>query len=263
MDVLLVEWKMAPSRAKAQQLIAAGAVELKVDDVWQTVDRPSHLLSQEFDSSNVRFKPETEILKYVSRGGLKLAAALESAALNVQGFRCLDVGQSTGGFSDCLLQHGAIEVMGFDVGKGQLDPKLKSHASVRSIEELHIRDLSNNSEVMGWIHSGVDLCVIDLSFISLTEAISELSKVLPVKTKLLALVKPQFELQRRDLNKQGLVRDPSKYDEVRVKILRWLDKCGFKALGYFPCAIRGQDGNQEFFVMAELICSPTLGLSGD
>lgn len=246
LDVALVEWGFAPSRSKAQQMIAAGEVQVLLNGEWKKALQPSQSVEEKSQVSLI----EGETLKYVSRGGLKLEGALEELLLDVTGFRCLDVGLSTGGFADCLLKAGAAQILGIDVGRGQLHPSLQKHPQILSLEELNAKDLPNNSQVLEWIHQGADLCVVDVSFISLDLVLPALGQILPPGCRLLALVKPQFEVGARALNKKGVVSDAALYEEVQGRILLSLKKCGFSLKTYLASRVKGQDGNQEFFAYA-------------
>lgn len=248
LDRALVELGLAPTRSKAQQLIEAGDVEIFIRDEWITASQPSQ--SVRVSLEGIRLRPETPILRYVSRGGLKLESALQHLQLNVRGFRCVDVGISTGGFSDALLKAGAIEICGIDVGHGQLHPSLLENTAVRSFEGVHVKDMEDHSEIRSWIAKGVDLCVVDLSFISLNTLAGVLARILPGGTRLLALVKPQFELGAQALDKKGIVKDPSLYQGLEQKTRSEFSAAGFEIRDYFPCPIKGQDGNQEFFLSA-------------
>jgi 23S rRNA (cytidine1920-2'-O)/16S rRNA (cytidine1409-2'-O)-methyltransferase len=224
LDVRLVELGLAPSRSKAQQMIAAGDVEER--------------------DGEIKINPNSLILKYVSRGGLKLESALCRLKLDVTGIAALDIGISTGGFSDCLLKAGAKSVIGIDVGHGQLDARLQGDARLTLHEGVNVRELDPN------LGEGVDLCVVDVSFISLTLAIPALARALRPSTRLLALVKPQFEVGAGNLDKRGVVRDPRLFEEVKLKITGALVDGGFSIQDYFACGVTGQDGNQEFFAYA-------------
>ncbi len=242
LDSALVEWGMAPSRTKAQAMISAGEVEVKRAGQWQLItDRSFN--AEGLRSEDVRVKEGTPVLRYVSRGGLKLEAAAERIGLQVRGRRCLDIGISTGGFSDFLLQSGASAVLGIDVGRGQLHERLRSEPRLTAIEELNVKDMGKDPRVKEWLNQGVDLCVIDVSFISLQAVLPILGALLPVGGELLALVKPQFEVGRQKLR-------PEMIEGVRNRTLHALANCGFTLKDYFPSGVKGQDGTQEYFVWA-------------
>lgn len=245
LDSAVVERGLAPSRTKAQQMIEAGEIEIFVRGDWKPIAQSSHKLGAE---QQIRVRPDSQTLKYVSRGGLKLEAALEHLRLDVTDWFCLDIGLSTGGFTDCLLQRGARQVIGLDVGHEQLAAKLRSEPSLAHFEGVNVRELPVRRDILAGAR--IDLCVADVSFISLEQVLPALHQVLPAKSSLLALVKPQFEVGAAKLDKGGIVRDPALYAEVETKIRRALEKCDFSVHDYFACAVKGQDGNQEFFVYA-------------
>ncbi len=248
LDTALVELKLAPSRTKAQRMIEAGEVECFNGHSWACIKQTSHRV-KEVRADQVRVASTSQILKYVSRGGLKLEGALERLKLDVKGWRALDVGISTGGFTDRLLQGGCREVIGIDVGHAQLAQSLQSDPRVQLFEGVNVRELPEN--LRAEIAKGIDLCVIDVSFISLLLVFLPLSEVLPRSARILALVKPQFEVGAKNLDKNGIVHDATLFLEVQTQMLRALEKCGFSTVEYFPCGVRGQDGNQEFFVYAQ------------
>lgn len=193
--------------------------------------------------------------RYASRGGLKLAGALDHVSLDVAGLRCLDVGQSTGGFTDCLLQRGAAAVVGVDVGQGQLHPRLRGDARVVCVEKCNARELSADLLMqLGGPNAGspFDLVVGDLSFISQTLVWPALVPLLSRGGRLLMLVKPQFELQPEHIGKRGLVRDPASYVAVQTRITEACAYNGLVLVDYFESPITGGDGNREFFVYAHV-----------
>lgn len=251
LDQRLVELGLAPTRNKAQQLLAAGEVQIRRHNEWQTTTQAS-FKTDSLNAEDIRLSPGGQTLKYVSRGGLKLEAALQYLKLNVQGFRCFDIGLSTGGFADCLLQAGASLVAGIDVGHSQLHATLANDPRVKSWEGVNVKDLPRHAEAKAYVDKGVDLCVVDVSFISLEQVLPVLGAFLPPKTRLLALVKPQFEVGAENLTRKGIVADDSLFDDVKGRVLRALNKYGFSEEDYFPSALKGQDGNQEFFAFASL-----------
>lgn len=197
--------------------------------------------------------------RYVSRGGLKLEGALKATGVQVQGLRCLDVGQSTGGFTDCLLQHGAARVVGVDVGHGQLHPRLRADPRVQALEGVNARHLDASlliaagavqTVARGLFDADFDLIVGDLSFISLTLVLPALAALLAPAGELLLLVKPQFELQPADIGKGGIVRDASLYAQVEQRLRAACADAGLPVLHWLPSPIAGGDGNREFFVHA-------------
>ena len=247
LDVALVEWGLAPTRSKAQQLIAAGEVEIRAREAAEWIPAAQAGAAAP-ERERVRLRADSRTLKYVSRGGLKLEGALAHLALNVSGWRCLDVGVSTGGFADCLLQHGAAAVLGFDVGHGQLHPRLSDELRLEAHEGLHVKDAPAFPPVRKFVDRGCDLAVADLSFISIRAVLPDIHRLLPTGARLLALVKPQFEVGAENLSKQGLVRDANLFDRVRLEVLNAASTVGFDVRDYFPSRVKGQDGNQEFFV---------------
>ena len=263
-DQLLVDAGLAASRSQAQRLIAAGAQwRLGADAPWQTIKKKSEEL---FAKAELRLLDASEA-EYVSRGGLKLAGALAAANLSVAGKQCLDVGQSTGGFSDCLLRSGAAHVLGVDVGHGQLHPSLHGHERLTVLEGVNARSLdmaqlvamdtiaaqacltAKNAEKA--YKNGFDLIVGDLSFISLSLVLPALRPLLAPGGDLLILVKPQFELQPSDIAKGGLVKDASKYALVQKKIRAVCADLDLQVLHWLDSPIAGGDGNREFFLHAQ------------
>ena len=252
-DQFLVERGLAASRSQAQRLIAAGARWLSPSgwrDMAKSDDLPPGAQVELLDAAEAR---------YVSRGGLKLEAALRATGLGVAGWHCLDVGQSTGGFSDCLLQHGAASVLGVDVGHGQLHPRLAADARVRALEGINARQLDasylvaeNPVSTATGDRSGsfFDLVVADLSFISLTLVLPALVPLLRPGGQLLLLVKPQFELQPGDIGKGGLVRDAALYAQVERRLRDACAALRLTVLHWLPSPVAGGDGNREFFIHA-------------
>jgi 23S rRNA (cytidine1920-2'-O)/16S rRNA (cytidine1409-2'-O)-methyltransferase len=239
-DQLLVERGLAASRSQAQRLIAAG-VRWFDGAGWKRVAKngdelPAAAQLELLDAAESR---------YVSRGGLKLEGALRTAALDVTGWTCLDVGQSTGGFSDCLLQHGAVAVTGLDVGHGQLHTRLRQDARVKAFEKLNARDVSAQQ-----VGQDFDLVTGDLSFISLTLVLPALAPLLKSGGHLLMLAKPQFELQPAQVGKGGIVRDASLYAQVEQRLRACCTGLGLDVVGWYDSPITGGDGNREFFFHA-------------
>lgn len=244
-DKLLVDLGHAETRARAQTLIKAGAVEVCMGENWFVVTRPA-----------ARYAPDTrfriqahESLRYVSRGGLKLERALQAAKLDVGGLRCLDVGQSTGGFTDCLLQHGARAVVGVDVGRDQLHPSLRAHPAVTALERINARELSKALSGHG-IALAFDLAVMDVSFISQTLIAGELAKCLRPGGVLISLIKPQFELGPEALNSKGVVKTPERFKDLEKRMRDLYADLGFHVCLYSASPIRGGDGNREFLLVA-------------
>jgi len=188
--------------------------------------------------------------RYVSRGGLKLEGALRATGLQVQGLRCLDVGQSTGGFTDCLLQQGAAQVVGIDVGHAQVHPRIQADDRVVCIEGVNARELAPDDERIPDAAQGFDVLVGDVSFISLTLVLPGVVPLLKPGGTLLMLVKPQFELQPGQVGKGGIVRDASLYAVVEQRIRTALAELGLTVQVWLDSPIEGGDGNREFFVQA-------------
>jgi 23S rRNA (cytidine1920-2'-O)/16S rRNA (cytidine1409-2'-O)-methyltransferase len=245
-DQLLLDRGLAVSRSQAQRLIASGVEWRLGTKPWQRVAKNGDELPLPCE---LRLLDNAEA-RYVSRGGLKLEGALRSSGLSAQGLRCLDVGQSTGGFTDCLLQQGAAQVVGLDVGHGQLHPRLREDTRVVCVERINARELeANDARVPNAAH-GFDLVVGDVSFISLTLVLPSLLPLLKKGGALLMLVKPQFELQPGDIGKGGLVKDQASYVQVEARLREACAVLNLNVLGYWPSAIAGGDGNQEFWIGA-------------
>ena len=198
--------------------------------------KPSELLEEK---AALTVKPTR---KYVGRGALKLESALEHFDIDVHGKTALDIGSSTGGFTDCMLQRGAEKIYAVDVGYGQLDWKLRNDPRVVVFEKTNARFLTCDQ-----VQELVDICVIDVSFISLTLILPNAVALLKPDGVILALIKPQFELQRSDVGKGGIVRDPLLHQKAQDKIVAFVDDLGHVVGGIAPSAIKGADGNQEFF----------------
>jgi len=232
LDQLLVGKGLFVSREQAQRAVMAGEVKVGT----RIAAKPSQLL--EADAA-IAVKPTR---KYVGRGALKLEGALDHFKIEVHGKVALDIGASTGGFTDCLLQQGAAKVYAVDVGHGQLDWKLRNDLRVIALEKLNARFLSREH-----VPELVDLCVIDVSFISLTLILPNAFDLITPGGVVLALIKPQFELQRADVGSGGVVRDPELHQRAQDKIVQFVTRLGHIVTGIVPSAIKGTDGNQEFF----------------
>ena len=235
-DVRLVELNLAPSREKAKALIMAGQVLCGT----QRIEKPGELVEEE--------APLTvkEHLPYVSRGGLKLEKVIREKSLVLQGLTCVDVGASTGGFTDCMLQHGAQKVYAIDVGYGQLDYRLRQDERVTSWERTNIRyfDPEKILEPVGFVS-------IDVSFLSLSLVLPVVKEILEEKARFVALIKPQFEAGREKVGKKGIVRDSKVHLEVLQKVDSLLEQLDLCPLGYFVSPIHGTQGNKEFLVYGE------------
>lgn len=213
----------------------------------QPADKPGTMVSSE-DEITVR----GEDMPYVSRGGLKLERALEYFAIDVSGRVCLDVGASTGGFTDCLLQHGAEKVFSVDVGYGQLAWKLRQDSRVVVIERTNIRHMSADR-----IPEPVDLVTIDTSFISLRIVIPAILKFMADSAGIIALIKPQFEVGKGRVGKGGVVRDPELHREVNERLCDFFLQAGLVSRGIIPSPILGPKGNREFITY--LLPNPSSG----
>ncbi len=240
-DQLLVERGLAASRSQAQRLIASG-VRWRGPRGWQPVAKngdelPAQAEIELLDAAEVR---------YVSRGGLKLEGALRASGIDPRGRDCLDVGQSTGGFTDCLLQAGAARVVGVDVGHGQLHERVRGDARVTALEGINARHL----QPADLPQATYGLVTGDLSFISLTLVLPALAPLLATDGDLLMLVKPQFELQPGQVGKGGIVRDAALHDEVQARVRAACEALGLRVAGWFDSPVAGGDGNREFFIHA-------------
>lgn len=244
-DVFLVEHGHASTRSQAQRLIAAGVQwRLAPTLPWNPVqkngdDIPSCAEVQLLDTAEA---------KYISRGGLKLEGALATTGLSVAGLCCLDVGQSTGGFTDCLLQAGAKHVVGVDVGHDQLHAQLRADPAVTCLEGINCRALSVADLGAAFPEDGFDLIVGDVSFISLTLILPRLPALLAPSGDLLLLVKPQFEVGPGNIGRGGIVRDPALYHEVEHKLRDCAKMLGLTIRAWLDSPITGGDGNREFFI---------------
>ncbi len=230
----MVERGLAESREKAKAVIMAG--EVMVDG--ERVDKPGHAFSE-----NIEITLKTASMPYVSRGGLKLEAAINRFNIDVNGVVMLDIGASTGGFTDCLLQHGAKKVIAIDVGYGQMHWRLRNDPRVTVIEKTNARNLTPED-----INERADAAVIDVSFISLKLIIPPVSALLPEKTFIIALIKPQFEAGKGEVGKGGVVRDDETHNRIVVDISDFCKKQGFEPVSVIPSPILGPKGNREFLI---------------
>jgi 23S rRNA (cytidine1920-2'-O)/16S rRNA (cytidine1409-2'-O)-methyltransferase len=236
-DQLLVDRGLAESRAKAQALVLAGSVYVRE----QRVDKPGTAIPEDTELEVRGVK-----MPYVSRGGVKLAGALDGFALDPRGLSCLDVGASTGGFTDCLLQRGAARVVAVDVGYGQLAQKLRDDPRVVNLERTNARTLEP-----GAMGGAADLTVVDASFIGLAKLAEALARCTREGGTLVALVKPQFEVGREVAARgRGVVRDQAVRGEAIADARESLVSAGFEVLGEADCVLPGPKGNVEAFVHA-------------
>ena len=241
---------MAGTRSQAQRLIAAG-VRWKTDGEWRRVVKNGDDVALDATIDLL----DTAEARFVSRGGLKLAGALERQQISVAGLLCLDLGQSTGGFTDCLLQGGASHVVGVDVGSGQLNEVLRDDPRVTCIERVNARNMTLEDVLPALAESaagvqfdGFDLMVGDLAFISQTLVLPAAVPMLKPGGQVLMLVKPQFELQPGQVGKGGIVTDSSMFALVERRIRDAHQALGLQVQAYFASSIQGGDGNQEFFI---------------
>jgi len=232
-DQTLVARGFFASRDRAQRAIMAG--EVRVGD--RVFAKAAELI--EIDAPISIVQPP----QFASRGALKLGGALDFFGVEVKGKTALDIGSSTGGFTDCLLQRGAAKLFAVDVGHGQLAWKLRNDPRVTVMEKVNARFLSRDD-----IPEVADLCVIDVSFISLTLILPRAFELIAPEGMILALIKPQFELQRKDVGRGGIVREPALHEKAQQKIVKFVEEANYHVVGLVPSTITGTDGNQEFFI---------------
>lgn len=239
LDILLIQRGMATSRERARAVIMAGEVFVN----GQREDKPGTA----FDENKIEtLEIRGEQLPYVSRGGLKLAKAVQDFGLTLSGKVCMDIGASTGGFTDCMLQNGAVKVYSVDVGHGQLDWKLRSDERVVCMEKTNFRYMVRDD-----IADDLDFASVDVSFISLTKILIPARKLLKAQGQMVCLIKPQFEAGREKVGKKGVVRDAHVHEEVVKKIFDFADLVGFKILNLDYSPIRGPEGNIEYLIYLE------------
>ena len=238
-DKLMVESGYSDSLKNAQALIMSGKVLVNE----QRVEKPSELFSSE---AKIRIKGEAEKHKYVGRGGLKLEKALREFHIQPSEYVCLDVGASTGGFTDCLLQNEAKRVTSIDVGTNQIVWKLRNNEKVEVRENTNARNLKPED-----FTEKFDLIVMDVSFISVTKIFRALLPLLKDNGKIITLVKPQFEVKKGEVGKGGIVREIEKHKEVLLQVNQAAEQIGFSTLDVIESPILGADGNKEFLVLYE------------
>ncbi|HYW72540.1 MAG TPA: TlyA family RNA methyltransferase [Pyrinomonadaceae bacterium] len=238
-DKLLVDRGLADSRTRAQALVMSASV--LVDE--QLVNKSSEKFPPQ---ANIRIKARSDARNYVGRGGVKLEAALRELAIEVDGFVCLDVGASTGGFTDCLLQHGAARVVAIDVGHNQIDWKLRNDPRVDVREGVNARHLSPAD-----FDEQVDLVTIDVAFISATRILPAVVPLLKEAGRIITLIKPQFEVGKGEVGKGGIVKDPAQHQRVIAAVNGVAESLGLTVHGVIESPIKGADGNVEFLALYE------------
>lgn len=234
LDIYLVEKKLAKSRQRAQGLISAGLVFADGKKAIKS--------SQEVGEEN-KIEIKGDNLKYVSRGGLKLEKALDEFKIDVKGKICADIGASTGGFTDCLLQRGAAKIFAIDAGYGQLDWKLRNDPRIIVMEKVNARGLTKENFSLY-----IELIVIDVSFISLKKILPAAHNILERGGVVVALIKPQFEVGKGEVGKGGIVRDEEKRQKVVKEILDFSRGLGFEIMGVIESPIKGAKGNVEYLI---------------
>ncbi len=248
LDVILVNQGHAPSREKAKAIIMSGNVYVN----GQKEDKAG----SQFDESKIQLEVRGSQLKYVSRGGLKLEKAMESWGISLEGSICMDIGASTGGFTDCMLQNGAVKVYSVDVGHGQLAWKLRNDERVVCMEKTNFRYM-----VPGDIEDALDFASVDVSFISLTKILIPARNLLKDGGRMVCLIKPQFEAGKDKVGKKGVVRERSVHEDVVRKILDYADSIGFEVMDLEYSPIKGPEGNIEYLMYIQKDASRSLQLA--
>uniref|UniRef100_UPI004057454F TlyA family RNA methyltransferase n=1 Tax=Acetatifactor sp. TaxID=1872090 RepID=UPI004057454F len=243
LDVILVNQGYAPSREKAKAIIMSGNVYVN----GQKEDKAG----TSFDESKIKLEVRGSSLKYVSRGGLKLEKAMEQWQFDLKDCVCMDIGASTGGFTDCMLQNGAAKVYSVDVGHGQLAWKLRNDERVVCMEQTNFRYMVRED-----IQDDLDFASVDVSFISLTKILIPARNLLKVGGQMVCLIKPQFEAGREKVGKNGVVREPKVHEEVIRKIVDYADSIGFTVLHLEYSPIKGPEGNIEYLVHLQKLSEP-------
>lgn len=235
LDVLLVQQGLAESREKAKAVIMAGNVFVN--------DQREDKAGTTFDTEKSKIEVRGATLKYVSRGGLKLEKAMSHFDISLEGTVCMDIGASTGGFTDCMLQNGAVKVYSVDVGHGQLAWKLRNDERVVCMEKTNFRYMVRDD-----IQDDLDFASVDVSFISLTKILGPAYLLLKEQGQMVCLIKPQFEAGREKVGKKGVVRDPAVHEEVIEKVILFAQSLGFAVLALEFSPIKGPEGNIEYLV---------------
>ena len=246
LDVLLVERGLAPSREKAKAVIMSG-------DVFVNGQREDKA-GATFDPEKVNIEVKADKLKYVSRGGLKLEKAIDVFNIDLNGMTCMDIGASTGGFTDCMLQNGAKKVFSIDVGHGQLAWSLRNDERVVCMEKTNFRYTKPED-----IGETVDFASVDVSFISLTKILEPAVNIIRDGARMVCLIKPQFEAGREEVGKKGVVRDKKVHESVIKKIVDYVPTIGFNILGLDYSPVKGPEGNIEYllFIDKNAVCCET------
>lgn len=238
-DKLLVDQGFSETRTKAQSMVMSGVVLVNEKRVEKSSE-------QFFLDVTIRIKGDSAASKYVGRGGLKLEKALLDFQIRPNEYVCLDVGASTGGFTDCLLQNGATKVYAVDVGTNQLDWKIRNDERVIVREKINARNLKTED-----FDEHLDLIVMDVSFISVTKILPALKDLIADKGKIIVLIKPQFEVGKGEVGKGGIVRDESKHKSVVDKVNEFARQIGLRNLSLIESPILGAEGNKEFLALYE------------
>lgn len=245
-DLLLTEQGLAKSRSQAQTFISEGRVSFLQEEKWITATKPSIKLEADC-KLNVTVNDAD---RYVSRGALKLEGAIKHTQIDLTGFQVLDVGQSTGGFTDCAIQHGAERVVGIEVGHDQLDKRLRDTPNVICLEGINARSLTKEHLNGHFPEAGFDLVVMDVSFISQTKILPQLPSLLKQSGHLITLVKPQFEVGKEFVGKGGVVKDKQRIKQLEEDIQLFIRLLGMTVKCYIESPIKGGDGNREFLLWA-------------
>lgn len=243
LDILLVRQGLAPSREKAKAIIMTGNVYVN----GQREDKAG----SSFEEEKIHIEVKGVPARYVSRGGLKLEKAMETFEISLTDTVCMDIGASTGGFTDCMLQNGAVKVYSVDVGHGQLAWKLRQDERVVCMEKTNFRYMQPSD-----IADRLDFASVDVSFISLTKILVPARNLLKEKGRMVCLIKPQFEAGREKVGKKGVVREPEIHEEVVRKILVYTKQAGFTVKGLTFSPIKGPEGNIEYLVYLEKTDAP-------
>ena len=252
LDIFLVQKNLAASRTQAQDFVANGYVVLQTGNKKQILNKASFEVNDE--NSEFISVENNPLQKYVSRAGIKLETALQRLNIGVINRTALDIGQSTGGFSDALLQAGAKRVVGVDVGHSQLHDKLKADPRLVCIENLNVKDLAQHAEFLATVAEyQFDLLVMDVSFISVTKVIPHIAPFLAAGGEYLILVKPQYECGQENLDKSGIVKNKNVYARIEIQVKECALHYFKNVEAYIESALPGKDGNQEYFIYGKKV----------